>query len=175
MLNVNDLSSDIDLDITQKITKKRKKGSVISTIAKHNIHSKGTSNNHETHPITCEQLAPDIQSVLPHNEEYTYVVQSHQTYTTNSFKGAPEFSFEPLDCINLDNKEAVDKWLEKMMEASLWTYRVTRGCHKPRGTRIVCRHKMHCQHYRKPPTAKQIQHGAATKAKKDKKALCTRV
>ena len=44
--NDNDLSSDCDFDVTQKITRKRKKRSVISTIAKHNIHSKGTSNNY---------------------------------------------------------------------------------------------------------------------------------
>ena len=62
-----------------------------------------------------------------------------------------------------------------MMDASLCTYRVTRGGHKPKGTRIVCRHEMHCQHYRKPPTAKQIQHGAAAKAKKEKKPLCAQV
>ena len=62
-----------------------------------------------------------------------------------------------------------------MMDASVCTYRVTRGSHKPKGTRIVCRHEMHCQHYRKPPTAKQIQHGAAAKAKKEKKLLCTQV
>ena len=54
------------------------------------------------------------------------------------------------------------------MDVSLCAYRVTRGGHKPKGTRIGGRHEMHCQHYRKPPTAKQIQHGAATKAKKEK-------
>ena len=55
-INDNDLSSDCDFDVTQKITRKRKKRSVLSTIAKHNIHSKGTSNNYETHPITWDQL-----------------------------------------------------------------------------------------------------------------------
>ena len=117
-INDNDLSSDCDFDVTQKITRKRKKRSVISTIAKHNINSKGTSNNYETHPITWGQLPPDIQSVLPHDEEYTYVVQSHQTCTTKSFEGAPEFAFEALVRINLDDSEAVDKWLKKMMDAS---------------------------------------------------------
>ena len=62
-----------------------------------------------------------------------------------------------------------------MMDASLCTYRVTRGGHKPKGTRIVYRHEMHCQHYQKPPSAEQIQHGAATKAKKEKKPLCAQV
>ena len=101
------------LMLHKKLQEKGKKRSVIYTIAKHNIHSKGTSNNYETHPITWEQLPPDIQSVLPHDEEYTYVVQSHQTCTTKSFEGAPEFAFEALVHINLDNSETVDKWLKK--------------------------------------------------------------
>ena len=47
---------------------------------------------------------------IPHDEKYTYVVQSLQTCTTKSFEGAPAFAFEALVRINLDNSESVDIW-----------------------------------------------------------------
>ena len=116
-----------------------------------------------------------MQSVLPPDEEYTYVIQSHTVQETEQFAGAPAFSFSAIVRINLDSPEAVNVWLKKMMESSFCTYRVSRGGHKPAGKRILCKHEMHCQHFRKPLTPMQMQTAATAKSKKGKKPMCIRV
>ena len=64
---------------------------------------------------------------------------------------------------------------KKMMESSYYTYRVSRGGHKSAGKRILCKHEMHCQHFRKPLTTIQLQRAAVAKAKKGKKPACIQV
>ena len=57
------------------------------------------------------------------------------------------------------------------MEASHCTYRVSRGGHKPSGKRLLSKHEMHCQHFRKSLTSMQLQRSAAAKAKKKEKPM----
>ncbi len=180
-------SSDGDFEDKPKATRKRKRS--FTKTLNHDIEDDNndtddnapSSNNvpgttsSSDQSLRWEQLPPDIQSVLPQDEEYSYVIQSHQTLDTQAFEGAPEFAFSATIRINLETPEAIDTWLKKMMDTSLCTYRVTRGGHKPVGKRVLCRHEMHCQHNRKPLTPKQIQLSANAKAKQQRKPLCTRV
>ena len=103
--------------------------------------------------LQWDQLPADMQSVFPPDANYTYVIQSHTVQETKQFDGAP---FSATVRINLEKPE-VNTWLDKMMESSCCTYRVSRGVHKPAGRRVLCKHKMHCQHYRKPLTRIQVQ------------------
>ena len=112
-----------------------------------------------------------MQSVLPPDDEYTYVIQSHVVQKSKQFDGAPDFAFSAL----VRNPEEVNTWLKKMMESSYCTYRVSRGGHKSAGKCILCKHEMHCQHFRKPLTTIQLQRAAVAKAKKGKKPVCIQV
>ena len=47
-------------------------------------------------PSIGNKLPADIQSVLPRDEEYSYVIQSYQDQETRSFEGAPEFAFSAV-------------------------------------------------------------------------------
>ena len=99
---------------------------------------------HETEPLclSWENLPPNVQSVLPSDEQYTYNLQSHQKLEPKSFEGAPEFAFSAVICITLESKEAIQTWLDKMMQASLCTYRVIKG-YKPQGKHVLCKTEMH--------------------------------
>ena len=160
-----DISSDSEFDHQSKVIRRRKRKTKLDCeIEDISIKSQN-----------WEELPADIQSVLPHDAEYSYVIQSYQKQDTESFEGAPEFAFTAVIRINLETPDGISTWLKKMMETSLCTYRVTRGGHKPVGKRLLCKHEMHCQHFRKPLTPVQIQRSATAKAKKQKKPLCTRV
>ena len=116
-----------------------------------------------------------MQSVFPPDDSYTYVIQSHTPEGTKCFDGAPSFSFNTTVRININEPEEVNSWLKKLMEASHCTYRVFKGRHKPLGKRLLCKHEMHCQHFRKSLTSMQLQRSAATKAKTKEKPMCLRV
>ena len=171
------LSSDSDFEDKPAVIRKRKKQIINSSKFESdgNSSESGFTNFSSPKSLNWEQLPADIQSVLPCDEEYSYVIQSYQDQETRSFEGAPEFAFSAVIRINLETTEAVDNWLKKMMETSLCTYRVSRGGHKPVGKCLLCKHEMHCQHSRKALTPKQIQKSAAAKAKKLRKPLCTLV
>lgn len=128
--------------------------------------------NHESIPLcrSWEYLPPDIQSVLPSDEEYTYVIQSHQKHEAPPFEGAPEFAFSALIRINLESQEAIQTWLDKMMQTSLCTYRVSRGF-KPKGKRVLCKTTMHCQHFRKPLTPTQAARSKTAGSKRQMKPM----
>lgn len=125
----NYLSSDSDFEDTQKVTRKRKRitstlncesdsdtqSTNINPFGKHpESNSTSISNDSDeyspTMPLNWEQLPADIQSVLPNDEEYSYVIQAHQKQDTKAFKGAPEFAFSAIIRINLDTPEAIKTW-----------------------------------------------------------------
>lgn len=114
--------------------------------------------------LNWDELPADVQPVLPPDDKYSYVLQSHQKQDTKSFEGAPEFAFNAVIRINLENPEDITTWLNKMMETSACTYRITRGGHKPVGKRLLCKHEMHCQHYKKPLTSMQLKQSATATA-----------
>ena len=68
-----------------------------------------------------------------------------------SFQGPPELAFSALIHINPGSEQANQTWLEKMMQASLCTYRGL----KPKGKHVLRKATMHCQHFRKPLTSMQ--------------------
>ena len=113
------LSSDSDFEDKSAVSRKRKKQ--ISNSSK--FESDGNSSDAHvcngdrtnissrfTSPksLNWEQLPADIQSVLPCDEEYSYVIQSYQDQETRSFEGAPEFAFSAVIRINLESNEAID-------------------------------------------------------------------
>ena len=117
-----------------------------------------------------ENLPPDLQSVVPSDEEYSYVIQSYEKHDKELFEGAPEFAFTSVIRINLETQTAVQSWVDKMMAASLCTYRVTRG-NKLKGKRVMCKIEMHCQHYRKPLTPTQAKRASVVSAKRTVKPM----
>ena len=72
-------------------------------------------------------LDPSLQSVLPNEEDITYVVTEFIPLSTSSFFGAPDHAFEATIRINLISKDAGEEWLQKMMEHGKCTYRHTQG------------------------------------------------
>ena len=74
------------------------------------------------------------------------------THVVEIFKISGETSqfhtthFDATFCLNLDNKEAVYRWLVKFMESSKCTYRVTKTTH-PAMKRVLLKYTYHCQHY----------------------------
>jgi hypothetical protein len=175
-------SSDSDFEDKRTVGKKRKRA-VIKRKQERDGRCKetnsSTSSEHDdkecNKPLAWEELSADIQSVLPNGEEYSYIIQSHSKQDTKSFAGAPEFAFSAIITINLDTSEALKTWLDKMMASSLCTYRVTRGEHRPKGKRTLCKKEMHCQHCRKHFTSTQADRAAIAAAKKRRKPMCTLV
>ena len=122
----------------------------------HLKHQNATE-NYSNLPLKWEEIPADMQSVFPHDDSYTIIIQSHTPEDTECFDGAPTFSINAIVRININEPEEVNAWLKKLMEASHCTYRVSRGGHKPSDKRILCKHEMHCQHFRKSLTSMQLQ------------------
>ena len=51
-------------------------------------------------------LDPSLQSVLPNEEDITYVVTEYRPLPMSSFSGAPDHAFEATIRINLVSKDA---------------------------------------------------------------------
>ena len=48
-----------------------------------------------------------MQPIFPPDDSYTYVIQSHTPEDTKCFDGAPSFSFNAIDRININEPEEV--------------------------------------------------------------------
>ena len=96
-----------------------------------------------------EMLDPSLQSVLPNEEDITYVVTEYRPLSTSSFSGEPDHAFEATMRINLMSTDAAgEEWLHKMMEHSKCTYRHTQG--RAAGLKqVLYKVDMHCQHKKK--------------------------
>lgn len=121
-------------------------------------------------PQKWENLHPSLQTVLPPDEEYTYVIEAYQPKQLEAFPGAPEYAFECQVRINLRNEEEAMQWLQKMQEHGHCTYRVTRTS-KPGLRRVLFKTERHCHHFRKKLTAKQTSKAAAAKSRKEMRPL----
>ena len=98
-----------------------------------------------------DNLPDALQSVMPTDEMYTYVVEEFNELPKEEY---PDLRFTATIRINLNNDEEAKKWIGKMCNHSKCTYRVTRT-YKPSLKRILWRTDMHCQHQRKPLSIKQ--------------------
>lgn len=77
-------------------------------------------------------------------------------------------NFEATVRINISDKQQADKWLQDFMTRSKCTYRVTKTTN-PAMKRVLAKYVMHCQHFRKALTPKQVQakfHAATNRKKK---------
>jgi hypothetical protein len=76
--------------------------------------------------LSWKQLDVPLQTVLPNDSKYTYVIEDFQPKTSENFEGAPMNCFEAVIRINLANEKEAKKWIQDMMAHSLTTYRITR-------------------------------------------------
>ena len=95
--------------------------------------------------LICENWENYTSRKLP-AIRYTFVIQSHKNHDVQSFQGAPKLAFSGLIHIIPGSEQANQTWLEKMMQASLCTYRGL----KPKRKHVLRKATMHCQHFRKP-------------------------
>ena len=98
--------------------------------------------------MTCEVF-------LPENAEFTYMVVSYKKLPKFTFCGASEVNFEAHLRVNLNDENQANEWIEGLSKQSKCTYRVTRT-YKPALKRVVYKIDLHCQHYRKALTKKQL-------------------
>ena len=129
-------------------------------------------------PCSWEDLDAGLQSVLPPNEKYSYVLEEIIQKQKAELEGAPLYCFQAVIRINMSTEVEAKQWLEELMTHSRTTYRVTRTF-KPGLKRIKCKFEMHCQHRKKKLTPKQMQQSALAKSRyplthtnRDKKTQC---
>ena len=123
-----------------------------------------TSHHYANKPLSWGDLPHFLQSVIPSDKEYSYIIEECNKLPAEEFSGASN-RFTARIRINLKNENESKDWVDKMCNHSKCTYRITRT-YKPSLKRILWRADMHCQHYRKPLSTKQL----ATKALSKKKS-----
>lgn len=101
------------------------------------------------------------------SEKYTYLVESFKKLPQLTFCGAPVVNFETCIRVNLNDKSEASEWVEALSAKTTCTYRVTRT-YKPAMKRVSYKLDMHCHHFRKKLTQKQL---ACQKKKKTKTML----
>ena len=109
----------------------------------------------KTEPVEWNDLHPSLKELLPSEKGVTYVITELNQLPTEEFAGAPKYSYKTTVRINLTDKEAVQSWMQKMMQHSKCTYRHTKG-RTPGLKRVVYKAEMHCQHQRKALMVEQI-------------------
>ena len=75
-------------------------------------------------PRTWNNLHPDLQSVLPPNDKFTYLVESYKKLPKLTFCGAPEANFEAHLRVNLDDENQAKEWIEALSKQSKCTYNI---------------------------------------------------
>ena len=130
----------------------------------------------EREALLNDECPDNLKEVLP-PEKYTYIIEEYESCP----KTHDTPKFEATIRINITNKAQADQWLQEFMCHSKCTYRITKTTN-PTLKRVVTKYTMHCQHYRKPSSAKQMEahlHAHTTEKKKpltsgirDKKTYC---
>ena len=106
-------------------------------------------------PKSWSKLTSEQRSVLPPNESYTYIIQNFETLDQHSFSGAPATNFKAEFRVNLTAEDQAREWIDLLFKHCKCTYRVTRT-YKPSLKRVTFKMDMHCQHFRKTLTPKQM-------------------
>ena len=123
--------------------------------------------------VTWDSLNNKMREVLPcistsGGSAYTYFVEKYEDLIQEEFSGAAEECFNAEFRINLHSEE-VNNWITDFSVSSQCTYRKTRT-YKPTLKRVLFKLDMHCHHYHKQLTAKQLN--AKSKKVKNKKNHC---
>ena len=71
-------------------------------------------------PKCWEEFDSSLQTLLPNIDKGTYVVENHNNREQLSFEGAPNFDFDLVVRINLDNRDQANHFLNKMMKQLLY-------------------------------------------------------
>ena len=123
---------------------------------KHNICSKNA--------LPVNECPSSLKPILPQSTEYSYIIEEFTE--SEPLNDTP--NFEATVRINISDKQQADKWLQDFMTRSKCTYRVTKSTN-PAMKRVLAKYVMHCQHFRKALTPKQVQakFRAATNRKKN--------
>ena len=106
-------------------------------------------------PRKVTNLNKDLMYVLPDSDEYTYIVESFNKLPVHTFCGAPTVNFDAYIRVNLNDDREVSRWIEAFSEKSKCTYRTTRT-YKPLMKKVSFKVDMHCQHFKKKLSAKQV-------------------
>ena len=77
-------------------------------------------------PKSWCQLRPELQSVLPPNDSYTYIIEMFQNLDPHTFSGAHSTNFTTEFRVNLEDEEQAREWVNLMSKQCKCTYRVTR-------------------------------------------------
>ena len=113
-------------------------------------------------PVSWDNLPFFLQSVIPSDEEYSYIIEECNELSAEGFSGAPSNRFTATLRNNLNNGQEAKDWIDKMCNHSKCTYRITRT-YKPSLRQILWHTDMHCQHQRKPLSTKQLAAKALSK------------
>lgn len=118
--------------------------------------------------VTWDSLNNKMKAVFPCTSTsgastYAYIVEKYENLTQEEFSGAAEECFSVEFRINLQSEEDINNWITAFSASSQCTYCKTRT-YKPTLKRVLFKLDMHCHHYRKQLTAKQL----STKSKKAK-------
>ena len=119
--------------------------------------------------ITWDDLNNKLKAILPpkstsRNMSYTYVIEKYEDLIQEAFSGEPEECCNVEFRVNLHSEEEFSNWITAFSQSSQCTYRKTRT-YNPSLKRVLYKLDMHCHHYRKQLTAKQLR----AKSKKPKK------
>ncbi len=73
----------------------------------------------------CEwdMLNPALQSFLPPDNSFNYVITEFISLSTESFPGSPEYAYKATVRINAVSEDSAKTWMQKMMIHSRCTYR----------------------------------------------------
>ena len=117
-----------------------------------------------------EELNPALQSFIPPDDGFTYVITEFVSLSTESFPGSPKYAYKATVRINAVSADSAKSWMQKMMIHSRCTYRHTKG-RQVGLKRVMYKALMHCQHKRKILSVKQQQISAEAKSKNSRKIL----
>ena len=110
-------------------------------------------------PKEWNELPFELQCILP--KEYSYLIEEY-TKLPNSTCHTPKFHIQFR--MNLQKEGSVSQWLKDFQCHSKCTYRVTRT-YKLQMKRVKYKVDMHCQHFKKKLTSKQLAQSSSSKRK----------
>lgn len=72
-------------------------------------------------------INPALQSLLPPDDGFSYVITKFTSLSTENFPGSPEYAYDATLRVNAISEDSAKSWMQKMMIHSRCTYRHTKG------------------------------------------------
>ena len=119
---LSDGSETSDLLDTEDELKKTKTTSTLSDGLDLNNSDSEFDLDFSPYPKPWKNLKPELQSVLPEGEMYTYLVEYYQALPQHKFCGAPAANFEVHVRVNLDDETQVKDWVDTLSEKTKCTH-----------------------------------------------------